>query len=300
MVPQQPFRRENQRLKRVFGLIGLRPKDRSCYTLALITRSPLTRPSLTPSLTRPSITSLSIRILQRMPKLLSLLLVCMVIALPAYMRAAEESVMLSNGVSVKVLYFQPHDTQPHDTQPHDTGNPPLALLVSGGSNDKFMARAQFWLGKEMVERGWAIAVPVSPDGRRYFVDNPQLFPDIIAHLHNNHDLQAGKTLLVGISSGGSAALAIAAQQPQHYLGVVATPGRIWNETRLRALYGLPIYLRIGEKDNFRWNRRLEDMVEVLHGAGANVDAAIMPDARHIFPLDWENLEAWLEGLRQPL
>ena len=208
---------------------------------------------------------------------------------PSLVRAAEDTVILADGVAIKVLFFQPREIE----------TPPLAVLVSGGSNNEFMARAQFWFGKELVERGWAVAVPISPEGRTYFIDNPGLFPEIIANLHKNHSLQRSKTLLVGISSGGSAALAIAAQQPEHYLGVVATPGRLYDEEKLQSLNGLPIYLRIGEKDNFRWNNKLGSTVDFLHGAGANVDAAIVPDARHIFPLDWENLEAWLEKVQLP-
>ena len=204
--------------------------------------------------------------------------------------AAEETLILNDGNSVKVLFFEPADSNEA---------PPLALLVAGGSSNEFMARAQFWMGKEMVGRGWAIAVPISTEGRMYFVDNPRLFPEIIGLLRDSHDLQQGKTLLVGISSGGSAALAIAAQDPRHYLGVVATPGRVWDDSIFENLNGLPIYLRIGEKDNFRWNRRLQGAVELLHRAGANVDAAIMPEAKHIFRLDWENLEDWLQDLQQP-
>ncbi len=208
---------------------------------------------------------------------------------PAGLLAAEETVVLDNGVALKVLFFRPHET----------AEPPLAVLVSGGSNSEFMARAQFWLGREMVERGWAIAVPISPADHDYFVQSPELIPEIIGYLHSNHSLRSGKSLLVGISSGGSAALAIAIQQPQRYLGVVATPGRVREEARISGLGGLPIYLRIGEKDSFRWHRKLEQTVQRLHAGGANVDAALVPDARHIFPLDWEELGAWLERVQQP-
>ena len=122
--------------------------------------------------------------------------------------AAEETLILSDGNAVKVLFFKPVES---------TEAPPLALLVPGGSNNEFMARAQFWMGKEMVDRGWAIAVPISPSGREFFVNNPQLFPEIIGLLRDSHKLKKDKTLIVGISRGGSAALAIAGQAPQHYL-----------------------------------------------------------------------------------
>ena len=223
-----------------------------------------------------------------MAKFKLLLLVGFLVLAPAWLGAAEESVVLADGTTIKVLFFQPQQTE----------KPPLAVLLAGGSNNQFMARAQFWLGKEMVERGWAVAVPISAEGRMYFIENPDLFLGIVEDLHNRHELQPGKALLAGISSGGSSALAIAAERPQRYLGVVATPGRLLDEQRFQTLEDLPIYLRIGEKDNFRWNNQLGTMVDFLHSAGANVDAAIVPGAKHIFPLDWENLQTWLEKVQQ--
>jgi len=184
--------------------------------------------------------------------------------------SAEEFLVLADGTEVKVLFFEPQE-------PLQT--PPLALLISGGSSNEFMARAQFWLGKELPNRGWAIAVPISPDGNRFSADNSALFPELIKLLHASHGLKAGKPLLLGISSDGSAALAIAARNP------------------VGSLNGLPIYLRIGEQDSFRWNRRMDAMVELLQLAGARVEAAIVPGARHIFKLDWDNLETWLTKLQ---
>jgi hypothetical protein len=201
--------------------------------------------------------------------------------------AAEEFLVLADGAEVKVLFFEPLEK---------TQAPPLALLISGGSSNDFMARAQFWLGKELRNRGWAIAVPISPDGNRFSVANAALFPELIKQLHTSHELKAGKPLLLGISSGGTG-LAIATRNPGAYLGVVATPGRISRDSTLGSLDGLAIYLRIGEQDNFRWNRRMDAMVQRLRGAGARVDAAIVADARHIFTLDWENLENWLENIQ---
>lgn len=204
-------------------------------------------------------------------------------------QAAEELVTLVGGDQVKVLYFEPNAS---------AEAPPLAILISGGSNSEFMARAQFWMGKEMVARGWAIALPVSPGGRHYFVDNAEHFPALIADLRRIHTLRPGRTLLVGISSGGSAALEIAARDPRQYLGVVATPGRLHEDTALSALQGLPIFLRVGEKDDFRWNKRLDQLINRLEAAGARVDAAEVPGAKHIFPLNWDELEPWLQQVQQ--
>ena len=223
-----------------------------------------------------------------MTKIKSFLLVCVLVIPPGIIQAAEESVVLSNGDTLKVLFFAPEEIE----------SPPLVMLVSGGSNNEFAARAGFWLGKELRERGWAVAVPISPEGRMYFVDSPHLFPEIIASLRAEHELHGGKVVIGGISNGGSAALAIAAQSPQHYSGIIATPGRIWDENKFSTLDGIKVYLRIGERDTYRWNNRLDEMKSTLAAAGAEVDAAIVPGAKHIFPLDWDSLEAWLGGIAQ--
>lgn len=123
------------------------------------------------------------------------------------------------------------------------------------------------------------------------------FPLIIEQLHASHTLQDSKPLLVGMSSGGSEAMAIAFLNPSSFRGVVATPGRIKDDATFDELDGLPFYIRIGEKDDFRWNRMLEPMSQRLRAAGAGVDAAIVEGARHVFQLDWESLEAWLEELK---
>jgi len=221
------------------------------------------------------------------------LLVTLVLLLPSGMlAAAEQTVQLQSGASVKLFFFEPHDEPAEAADP-----PPLAIFIAGGSNSEFMAKAQFWLGKEFVDRGWAIAVPISPDGKRFSNWDSSTLPQIIEQLHATHTLQDSKPLLVGMSSGGSEAMAIAFLNPSVFRGVVATPGRVKADVSLDELNSLPLYIRIGEKDDFRWNRMLEPMTQRLLTAGAEVDAAIVEDARHVFQLDWESLEAWLRKLK---
>ncbi len=206
-----------------------------------------------------------------------------------YVLAVENTLDLGDGLSVRVLYFEPENT---------TAPPPLAILFAGGLNNEFMARAQFWLGREMVKRGWAIAVPISDQGRKFFVQNSSLIPEIVDELEDIYEIKEQNPLLLGISSGGSAALAVAAQDPESYLGVMATPGRLLEETNLEDLEGLPIYLRVGEQDDFRWNRKLDDSVALLERAGAKVDAALVTGAHHIFTLNWDEIENWLQEVLQ--
>lgn len=203
-------------------------------------------------------------------------------------QAAEEILVVADGTTIKVLFFEPKSVPE---------KPRLALLISGASSNTFMARAQFWLGKELLDRGWAIAVPIAPDNTGFGGNNAQLLPDLIAQLQQAHGQYLNKPLLVGISSGGTTALSIAARYPTNFSGVVATPGRIQDADTFQTLQGLPVYLRIGEKDDFRWNRQLESTAARLRSAGALVDAEVVAGAKHIFPLDWDNLENWLNALQ---
>ena len=222
-----------------------------------------------------------------------LTLVTLLLLLPhGMLAAAEQTVQLQDGAAVKLFFFEPHDV------PLAQGNPPpLAIFIAGGSNNEFMAKAQFWLGKEFVDRGWAIAVPISPDGKGFSTGESSTLPQIIEQLHATRALQDSKPLLVGMSSGGSEAIAIALRNPSAFRGVVATPGRIKSDASVDELDGLPFYIRIGEKDDFRWNRLFEPMSQKLVSAGAEVDAKIVEDARHVFQLNWENLEVWLRKLK---
>lgn len=214
------------------------------------------------------------------------------LSLSAASHAAEETVFLNDDVAIRLYYFGPDTFDPNA----NVEKPRLALLISGGSNGEYMAQAQYWIGRRMVERGWAVAVPISPSGRKYFIQEADVIPKVVDFLNDLHNLGDAKPLLVGISDGGSAALAIAAQNPEFYGGVIATPGRIWDSTEFKNLNGLPVFLRVGEKDSFLWNKQLPDMVKTLDNAGANIDAGLIPGAKHLFELNWDEFDAWLQKL----
>jgi hypothetical protein len=52
--------------------------------------------------------------------------------------AAEQTVQLQDGASVKLFFFEPHDVPLAERRP-----PPLAVFIAGSSNNEFMAKAQF-------------------------------------------------------------------------------------------------------------------------------------------------------------
>jgi predicted esterase len=217
-------------------------------------------------------------------------LLLLLLMLPAWLHAnTEELIRLDDGSTVKVFTFYPKD--------HGQGPWPLCILMPGGAANEYVARAQFWLGRELANRGWAIAVPVSPDGTPFFGANAEKIPEIISHLKRSENILPGKSLLVGVSNGGSAAIEIASRSPQNYLGVVAVPGIIKNDSAIGNMQGLPVYVRIGANDSLRWNRQLPALIEKLNAADAKVNAALVPGAKHVFQINWDDLQPWLDSLQ---
>lgn len=213
----------------------------------------------------------------------------LILLLPGLLHATEERIMLDDGSSVKVFLFYP--------KTDGEGPWPLSVLMSGGVANEYIVRAQFWLGYELASRGWVIAVPVAPDANAFFGENGEKIPQVVAQLQEYPAIEKGKTLLVGVSNGGSSALEIAGRDPEKYYGVVAVPGIIRDGANVGNLQDLPVFIRIGEDDYLRWDKQLPRISQALSEAGARVDAKLQPDASHVFPIDWDELQPWLDSLR---
>lgn len=213
----------------------------------------------------------------------------MMLPLASYARDRVTEVKLDDGSTVKVFLFVPETS--------GDGPWPLCVLMSGGSGNEYVARAQFWLGRELSEHGWMIAVPVSPTNTPFTGENGQKIPKVIHELQKEPDILTGKALLVGVSTGGSSALEIAAQQPDQYQGVVAVPGMIKDLSLIGDMKDLPVYLRIARDDLFRWDQQMPALVEALEAGSAKVNARLLDEGKHVFRLDWDQLEPWLSELR---
>jgi predicted esterase len=225
----------------------------------------------------------------RLPGAWLVILCLCLLSMPA--QAREVVVPMDDGSVVKVFMFEPDD--------HGEGPWPLTVLMPGGDGNEYVARAQFWLGRELARQGWIIAVPVSSTNTAFVGENGQKIPTVIARLQEQTDVQPGKALLVGVSSGGSAALELAAQHPDQYYGVVAVPGMLADLSVIGNMQNLPVYLRIAQDDMLRWNIRMPELVRALENGGARVDSRLMPRGKHVFRLDWHNLSPWIDSLELP-
>lgn len=213
----------------------------------------------------------------------------LLLLLPGMLNATEERIVLEDGSTVKVFLFYP--------KTDGEGPWPLTVLMSGGVANEYIVRAQFWLGYELASRGWVIAVPVAQDENAFFGKNGEKIPEVIEQLQRYPAIEVGKTLLVGVSNGGSSALEIAGRNPENYYGVVAVPGIVREGAAVGDLKELPVFIRIGEDDYLRWDKQLPRISETLSEAGARVDAKLEPGASHVFPINWDELQPWLDSLR---
>lgn len=217
----------------------------------------------------------------------SLLVLVLICALSS-MGVAQERITLADGSRLGVFMVKPAESL---SQPA-----PLVILMGGGPGNASISRdTSIWLGGGFAERGWMVAVPVSPNNRAFRgTDNNDKVEQLIVELQKRADISSGKVLLAGISNGGMSALEIARRNPDNYLGVAAVPALATSVVDNRSLSGFPVYLRIGGEDQLGWADRFDETANALTEAGVDLDAAILDSAPHMFRMNWESLDAWLE------
>ena len=208
------------------------------------------------------------------------------------MAYAQERITLGDGSRLSVYIVKPAQTLSEPS--------PLLILMGGGPGNASISRdTSIWLGGGFAERGWIVAVPVSPNNRAFRGDeNNHKVDQLITELQKRDEIANGKVLLAGISNGGMSALEIARRNPANYMGVAAVPALATSVVDNRVLAGFPVYLRIGGADQLGWADRFDETAEALTEAGVDLDAAILDSAPHMFRMNWESLEPWLKKVSE--
>jgi dienelactone hydrolase len=218
-------------------------------------------------------------------------LLCLLLVGFTSMLNAQERVALADGSVLNVFLIRAAETT---DQPS-----PLVILMGGGSGNVSITKdTSRWLGSGFARRGWVVAAPISPDNHSFrgSVNNDKIV-QLIAELQQRDYVAGGKVLLAGISNGGMSALEIARRDPQSYLGVAAVPALSTSVFENKPLAGFPVYLRIGGNDQLDWANQFDETVAALTDAGVELDAAILEGAPHMFRMDWETLDPWLEEIK---
>lgn len=217
----------------------------------------------------------------------SIALCLLLSATPSHAERVEIALGDGTMLGVYLLYPQSQANTSH----------PLVILMGGGSGEEGIARdVQGGVGQDLADRGYVVAVPVSPNARSFRGENNRLIPLLIEALKKDERVSKDKPLLAGISNGGMSALEVAAAAPQEYAGIMAIPALVPRGLNVSALAGMPIYLRIGDQDEAGWQDRLDETAATLRAAGAQVDAGLVFMSPHMFAMEWETLEPWLQAV----
>ena len=205
---------------------------------------------------------------------------------------AQERITLQDGTVLNVFLVAPENGANRAS--------PLVILMGGGlGNASISQDTSRWLGSGFAQRGWMVAVPISPNNRSFRGGvNNALITDLITQLQKRKNIAQGKVLLAGVSNGGMSALEIARRNPQDYLGVAAVPAISSADTDNEALRNFPIYLRIGGNDQLDWADRFDETVANLTEAGVVLDADVLDGAPHMFRMEWESLGDWLQEIQK--
>lgn len=225
-----------------------------------------------------------------MKKLTTLFIFCCSL-LPMTMQA-QERITLQDGTVLNVFLVAPENGANRAS--------PLVILMGGGPGNASISQdTSRWLGSGFAQRGWMVAVPISPNNRSFRGGvNNALITDLITQLQKRQNIAQGKVLLAGVSNGGMSALEIARRNPQDYLGVAAVPAISSADTDNEALRNFPIYLRIGGNDQLDWADRFDETVANLTEAGVVLDADVLDGAPHMFRMEWESLGDWLQEIQK--
>ena len=124
-----------------------------------------------------------------------LLLGLLVFSLPT-ITDAQERITLADESVLSVFMVRPSET---------TSSPaPLLVLMGGGPGNASISRdTSMWLGSGFAERGWIVAVPVSPTNRAFRgSENNAKVEQLIVELQKRDHVEGGRALLAGISNGG--------------------------------------------------------------------------------------------------
>ena len=141
------------------------------------------------------------------------------------------------------------------------GGPQTMNTVDGALDRNFRAEAE--------KRGYIVVAPAAPDGDLFFQGGERIFPQFLDKVLAEYRIRDGKFHVAGPSNGGIASFHVAAANPQYFRSVTAFPGYMWrpNETKLRAISNLCVFMYVGETDEYRWHDEMKQEVQFLGSLG---------------------------------
>jgi poly(3-hydroxybutyrate) depolymerase len=173
------------------------------------------------------------------------------------------------------------------------GGPQTMNVVDNVLSRNFRAEAE--------KRGYIVIAPAAPDGELFFEGGARIFPEFLKTMLAAYKIQGGKFHVAGPSNGGIAAMHVAAVHPSYFRSVTAFPGYMWqpSETKLRAIANLCVFLYVGEFDEYRWHKEMENEVAFLRALGASAHYTVEKGQPHrIETLAGPNAKRLFDGFEE--
>lgn len=188
----------------------------------------------------------------------------------------------SDGTAIQYLFAKPKGFDAARYTPCVVALPP-------GREDETMAREAFkrYFEREANSRGWLVAIPISPQGSKFFSSRPDAIWAVSDQLKNDYRISGGKPHLAGVSNGGTDALTAAILAPNRYASVTVFPGMLGDDVQaadLAKCAGLRFTFFVGAKD-IAWLEGTRAAVKRLDEARALTTLTVLPGAEHILELD---------------
>lgn len=215
------------------------------------------------------------------------------------------------GHALRATVFRPDDAPGEEALPR-----PLVVINHGTSSATRLSVSMpvyYWMSKWFVDRGYIVALPqrrghgatggplaeavgscADPDHARSGAVAADDIEAVVDFLSAEPFVAPRKTIVVGISTGGWAALALAARNPVNVAGVIniaggrggyagGRPNAVCGETKLieaAAAYGrtarIPSLWLYAENDSYFGPKLATAMVEAWRAAGAEAELHILP------------------------
>jgi len=207
--------------------------------------------------------------------------------------AISERIMRVNGTQVSYKLLLPDGYDASKAYPAVLvfgGGPQTMSTIEGTLERNFTAEAE--------KRGYIVIGPAAPDGDLFFYDGDRIFPAFLDMILAAYKIDGGKFHVAGPSNGGIAAMHVAAAHPTYFFSATAFPGYLWqpNETKLRALSGICVYLYVGENDEYQWHDEMEREAKYLSAHGTVAQYSVEKGQPHrIGTLAGEHAHRLFEG-----
>jgi poly(3-hydroxybutyrate) depolymerase len=198
------------------------------------------------------------------------------IATGLHAKAFDKSIDIA-GVTLHYKVVLPRDYDPARTYPAVLAFPP----GSQGADMVMTTLVRNWQ-PEAERRGYIVFVPSAPNGRLFYEEGANVFPEFLDKMLAEYKIRDNKFHIAGMSNGGISAFHIAAAYPRYFLSVTGFPGYLPDATpaRVNALAKMCINMHVGEYDS-GWVRQMQDQAAQFRAQGFTVRFTIEKGESHV-------------------